>query len=70
VYLDWAKFPITETEQLPEGYRVRLRDLRYEDPERAGPRPLTAAVELDRNLNIVAESFGWRRQPVRTEARK
>jgi inner membrane protein len=70
VYLDWAKFPITETEQLPEGYRVRLRDLRYEDPDRARPRPLTAAVELDRNLNVVAESFGWRRQPVRKEARE
>ena len=65
VYLDWAKFPITETEQLPDGYRVRFRDLRYEDPDRERPRPLTAAVDLDRNLNVVAETFGWRRQPVR-----
>lgn len=65
VYLDWAKYPITETEELPDGYRVRFRDLRYEDPDRERPRPLTAAVELDRNLNVVAETFGWRRQPVR-----
>ena len=70
VYLDWAKYPITETEELPDGYRVRFRDLRYEDPDRGRPRPLAAAVDLDRNLNVVAESFGWRRQPVRREESK
>ena len=32
VYLDWAQYPITETEAVesPEGYIVRLQDLRYE----------------------------------------
>ena len=65
VYLDWAKFPITETEELPDGYHVHFRDLRYGDPARESPRPLTAAVELDRNLNVVAQTFGWRREPVK-----
>ena len=61
VYLDWADYPITETEQLPRGYIVRFRDLRYDDPERERRAPLAAGVELDQNLNVVAEIFGWRR---------
>ena len=61
VYLDWAEYPITETEQLPRGYIVRFRDLRFDDPERERRAPLAAGVELDQNLNVVAEIFGWRR---------
>jgi inner membrane protein len=64
VYLDWAKYPVTETEQLENpqpGYIVRFRDLRYDYPGRMGRSPLGAGVELDRNLNVVAEIFGMRR---------
>ena len=61
VYLDWAEYPITETEQLPRGYIVRFRDLRFDDPERERRSPLAAGVELDQDLNVVAEIFGWRR---------
>ena len=44
VYLYWADYPITETEQLPRGYIVRFRDLRYDDPERERRAPLTPSA--------------------------
>jgi len=58
VYLSWARYPITETEQLPDGYLVRFKDLRYAYPERLGAGALSCSVRLDRNLNVVAEHFG------------
>ncbi len=66
VFLDWAKYPITETEHLdaaPGGYIVRFEDLRFAYPGRAGRTPLSCAVELDENLNVVRESFGSRSRP-------
>lgn len=60
VYLDWAKYPIVETEPIESGYIVRFHDLRYDYPGRGGPAVLSATVELDRNLNVVRESFGSR----------
>jgi inner membrane protein len=63
VYLDWAQYPVTETEEFSaprQGYIVHFKDLRYDYPGRAGRSPLGAAVELDRNLNLVAETFGFR----------
>jgi inner membrane protein len=62
VYLDWAQYPITETEQVERGYVVRFRDLRYYDPDQARRSLLSAAVELDSNLNVVSERFGSRRR--------
>ena len=62
VYLDWAQYPITETEQLssPEqGYTVRFHDLRYQYPGRSSA-VLSAGVILDRDLKVVAEFFGHR----------
>jgi inner membrane protein len=66
VFLDWAQYPITETEALesPEGgYIVHFQDLRYEripdairgDRER---RVLGAAVKLDKNLRVVGDVYG------------
>jgi inner membrane protein len=62
VYLDWAKYPITETEEVesPPGYIVRFVDLRYDYPGRTGRSPLSAAVQLDRDLKIAHEWFGFR----------
>ena len=63
VYLDWAQYPITETERLEsprQGYVVHFKDLRYDYPGRTGRSPLSASVALDRNLNVVGESFGFR----------
>ena len=59
VYLDWAKYPIIETEQLDDGgYIVRFRDLRYDYPGRSGRTPLGASVQLDRNLRVIRQYFG------------
>jgi len=62
VYLDWAKYPITETEEIqsPPGYIVRFTDLRFDDPGRRGRSPLSAGVQLDRELKVVREWFGFR----------
>jgi len=63
VYLDWAQYPITETEPLDPGhggYIVRFKDLRFDYPERRSV--LSASVELDRNLKVVAVDFGTRRE--------
>jgi len=62
VYLDWAKYPLTETEMLgDEGYLVRFRDLRFDYPERRQDKfVLSAVVRLDANLNVVGEAFGSR----------
>jgi inner membrane protein len=66
VYLDWAQYPITETEplQLPgEGYVVHFVDLRYSGvpgafSRRGGRRPLGAAVQLDKNFHVVGDVYG------------
>ena len=64
VYLDWAQYPVTETEALEHnsGYIVRFSDLRYAYPERIGGsrKPLSAGVELDSNLNVVRAFTGER----------
>lgn len=67
VYLDWAKYPITQSEQNDRGYVVYFRDLRFEDL--TGRRtPLAASVELDANLKVVAERMGLRERPKPTQA--
>ena len=72
VYLDWAEYPITETEQLPAErpiYLVKFRDLRYEYPG-LKRRPLTAAVVLNENLQVISEIFGARSQKAIEEAER
>jgi inner membrane protein len=67
VYLDWAKYPITETEKLAADrpmYLVKFRDLRYEYPG-VKRRPLTAGVILDENHRVISEIFGSRSQSQR-----
>jgi len=67
VYLDWAQYPITETETLsaPEsGYIVNFQDLRFEQlpspfGRRGEPRrALGAGVQLDKNLQVVGDVYG------------
>ena len=64
VYLDWAQYPITETETLDlgKGYIVHFRDLRFADFNRTRRAVLSASVELDEKLNVVDEQFGLRRR--------
>ena len=66
VYLSWAQYPITETEELQSdpgengraAYIVRFRDLRYDYPESPARATLGAFVLLNRDLRVVEERFG------------
>jgi inner membrane protein len=66
VYLSWAQYPVTETEQLASdsvessraAYAVRFRDLRYDYPGRDGRVTLGAVVFLTRDLQVLEERFG------------
>jgi inner membrane protein len=65
VYLDWAQYPVAETEaiQTPQpGYIVHFIDLRYGSPQFGVKKSLSAGVELNGNLHVVAEIFGHRRR--------
>jgi inner membrane protein len=63
VYLDWAQYPITETEPLAgdRGYIVRFKDLRFQSPGKTSQNVLSGTVELDRNLNVAEEYMGSHR---------
>jgi inner membrane protein len=65
VYMDWARYPLLEVEQLstPEpGYLVRFNDVRFMYPEFARRNTLGAWVQLAPDLKVVAQSFGpWQR---------
>ena len=67
VYLDWAQYPITQTEALnpPDGgYIVDFQDLRFVQLPSLLNRPgeprraLGAGVRLDKNLHIVGDIYG------------
>ncbi len=62
VYLDWAQYPVTETEEKDTGYIVRFRDLRYDYPDQSRTGLLGASVELDRDLKVTGERFGSRKR--------
>ena len=63
VYLDWAQYPVTETETLAEGgYIVTFQDLRYVRLTTAltrgrTRRPLSAAVKLDGALRVLGDVY-------------
>jgi len=63
VFLDWAKYPITETETLQppqEGYIVLFQDLRFAGITIAGRpsgRALSRAVKIDKNLHVVGDVY-------------
>lgn len=61
VYLDWAQYPVTESEQVDAGRTasvVRFRDLRYAYPGQSSRPTLSATVLLDRDLHVLEERFG------------
>lgn len=66
VYLDWAAYPLVETEALPEhaGYLVQFQDLRfaYNLITRGGTTPLTGHVELDPQWRVTGQYMGRRPQ--------
>ena len=63
VYLDWARYPLITTERIEDrdvAYRVRFIDLRYSYVGRS--TLLGGSVDLDRNLQVVAQRWGRRVQ--------
>jgi inner membrane protein len=70
VFLDWAQYPITETEtvQQPPGYVVYFQDLRFVGTTnlirtRRDRGPLGQAVELDSNLRVLGDLFSTESGP-------
>ena len=65
-FLDWAQYPIAETETLQSpqhGWIVLFQDLRYSGvlrpfTSRPGRGGLSKAVEIDKNLHVVADIYG------------
>lgn len=63
-FLDWAQYPIAETETLyppNAGYVVHFQDLRYlEIPTSGndGRRVLSVGVQLDQNLHVTGDVYG------------
>ena len=65
VFLDWAQYPITETETLQppqQGFIVLFQDLRYSGIPRSitGRRSrggLSRAVRIDQNLHVVGDVY-------------
>lgn len=59
VYLDWADYPLVETEPIIStgGFRVRFLDLRYMYPGRT-TAPLGASEVLDKDLHILGVEMG------------
>ncbi len=74
VYLSWAQYPVTETEEIDNdpmnvpmnvpmnnaraAYVVRFRDLRYDSTGRNARATLGATVFLTRDLQVVDEHLG------------
>jgi inner membrane protein len=71
-FLDWAQYPITETETVedsPGGYIVHFQDLRYVDvpsteSDDRSRGVLGTAVMLDKNLQVVGDVYGTARNRV------
>jgi inner membrane protein len=61
-YLDWARYPVVTEAGLGRHTLVQFRDLRFDYPRLREHPPLTASVELDGKLHIVAERLGSREQ--------
>ena len=67
VFLDWAVFPITQTERLEgdfKGSLVRFQDLRFEYPERRGSGTLGGWVLVAPNLQVQEEGMNSRKPPI------
>jgi inner membrane protein len=67
VYLDWAVFPLTETEQLRaafKGYLVQFQDLRFAYPEMRGRGTMGGWVLLGPDLRVQEEGMNSRKPSI------
>lgn len=56
IFLESARFPLATVEHLADGWRVRIRDLRFESATR-WRRSFVATVDLDEAFRVRNESF-------------
>ena len=63
VYLDWAKYPVVNVEQVADDpeYIVHFVDLRYAYPDFNSRGTLAASVDVNDKLQVVGQAFGKRR---------
>ncbi|PYV17977.1 MAG: hypothetical protein DMG21_06485 [Acidobacteria bacterium] len=57
-FFDFARFPWAEVEDADDGYDVRILDLRFYSGARGG-QPFTVEIRLDKNLQILSDSFSF-----------
>ncbi|HEY6292727.1 MAG TPA: metal-dependent hydrolase [Terriglobia bacterium] len=60
VFMNFARFPWAQVDENPDGYEVRIRDLRFGS---GSPGLFQARIELDRNLRSRSESFSFMGEP-------
>jgi hypothetical protein len=61
-FLAWAQYPLLTEETSGGDSIIYFHDLRFGYPGMRGRNMLSGAVELDRNLHVVAERWGTRQQ--------
>jgi inner membrane protein len=62
VYLDWAQYPLVTAMPSGQDSIVQFEDLRFAYQRFGSHVPLSANVELDKNLQVIGEKFGDREQ--------
>ena len=67
IFLDFARFPWSQVQEIDEGFDVALRDLRFISLDSAR-RGFVVEVFLDKNLQVRAESFSFTSPARRGEA--
>jgi hypothetical protein len=55
VFLESTRFPLASVEHLAEGWRVRIRDLRYQSATRRR-RSFSATIDLDEEFRVRHEA--------------
>ena len=62
VFSNFARFPWAEVDEDPDGYEVRIRDLRF---GQGSAGAFQATIDLDRNLRLQDETFSFMGEPHR-----
>jgi membrane-bound metal-dependent hydrolase YbcI (DUF457 family) len=61
-FLNYARFPVATVMRREDGYRVEVRDLRF-DRDDAAPANIFVRVDLDSNMQIQQEGFRFAASP-------
>jgi inner membrane protein len=61
-FLNFARFPLASVQPEGEGFRVRLRDMRFES-ELAGRRGITAIIDLNAQSLVIGEHLEYDASP-------